>query len=46
MVYDLGHVDSRPALICDAGFDLETVCPKETWVRSTPPNTGTDGQAA
>ncbi|QIS18675.1 hypothetical protein [Nocardia terpenica] len=46
VVYDLGHVDSRPALICDAGFDLETVCPKGTWVRSTPPNTGADGQAA
>ncbi|MEV6139395.1 hypothetical protein AB0L63_25755 [Nocardia sp. NPDC051990] len=35
VVFDLGHVDSQPALICDAGFDLETVCPQGTWVRST-----------
>lgn len=34
VVFDLGHVDSRPALVCDAGFDLETVCPQGTWTRS------------
>lgn len=34
VVFDLGHVDCQPALICDAGFDLETVCPQGTWARS------------
>lgn len=34
VVFDLGHVDSRPALICDSGADLETVCPQSTWTRS------------
>ncbi len=34
VVFDLGHVDCRPALICDKGFDLETVCPQGTWARS------------
>ncbi|MET8878594.1 hypothetical protein [Nocardia sp. NPDC004604] len=34
VVFDLGHVDCCPALVCDAGFDLETVCPQGTWVRS------------
>lgn len=34
VVFDLGHVDCRPALICDEGFDLETVCPQGTWTRS------------
>ncbi|WP_433631408.1 hypothetical protein [Nocardia sp. CA-120079] len=34
VVFDLNHVDCLPALICDAGFDLETVCPQGTWVRS------------
>ncbi|WP_433602281.1 hypothetical protein ACQPXH_11415 [Nocardia sp. CA-135953] len=34
VVFDLGHVDCQPALICDAGFDLETVCPQSTWVHS------------
>ncbi|MGK8511618.1 hypothetical protein ACRS5S_27550 [Nocardia asiatica] len=34
VVFDLGHVDNRPALVCDVGFDLETVCPQGTWARS------------
>jgi hypothetical protein len=34
VVFDLGHVDCLPALICDQGFDLETVCPQSTWARS------------
>ncbi|WP_174186133.1 hypothetical protein [Nocardia barduliensis] len=34
VVFDLIHVDNQPALICDAGFDLETVCPGTTWARS------------
>jgi len=34
VVFDLGHVDCRPGLICDEGFDLETVCPQGTWTRS------------
>lgn len=34
VVFDLEHVDNRPALVCDAGFDLETVCPQCTWARS------------
>jgi hypothetical protein len=34
VVFDLGHVDCLPALICDEGFDLETVCPQSTWARS------------
>ncbi|WP_067478639.1 hypothetical protein [Nocardia amamiensis] len=34
VVFDLATVDDRPALICDAGFDLETVCPGTTWARS------------
>ncbi|MFX0579062.1 hypothetical protein [Nocardia nepalensis] len=41
IVFDLGHVDCRPALICDAGFDLETVCPQGTWVRSAQRAPGT-----
>ncbi|WP_227997429.1 hypothetical protein [Nocardia australiensis] len=34
VVFALEHVDCRPALICDEGFDLETVCPQGTWARS------------
>ncbi|MBF6077826.1 hypothetical protein ACWEPH_29595 [Nocardia beijingensis] len=34
VVFDLEQVDNRPALVCDAGFDLETVCPQCTWARS------------
>ncbi|WP_330253520.1 hypothetical protein OG874_02585 [Nocardia sp. NBC_00565] len=37
VVFDLEHVGCRPALICDAGFDLETVCPHGTWARSAAP---------
>jgi len=33
VAYDLGHVDNQPSLVCDAGFDLETVCPQWTWIR-------------
>ncbi|MFI7666254.1 hypothetical protein [Nocardia sp. NPDC049526] len=36
VVFDLEHVGCRPALICDAGFDLETVCPQGIWMRSRP----------
>ncbi|MEV6256022.1 hypothetical protein AB0L97_22475 [Nocardia sp. NPDC051911] len=35
VVFELGHVDDRPALICDRGFDLETVSPQGTWTRSS-----------
>ncbi|WP_067797199.1 hypothetical protein [Nocardia beijingensis] len=34
VVFGLEQVDNRPALVCDAGFDLETVCPQCTWARS------------
>ncbi|MEV6325226.1 hypothetical protein AB0M45_29190 [Nocardia sp. NPDC051787] len=34
VVFDLAHVDNQPALICDAGYDLETVSPQCTWARS------------
>jgi hypothetical protein len=34
VVFGLEHVDCRPGMICDKGFDLETVCPQGTWVRS------------
>ncbi|MFI2281840.1 hypothetical protein [Nocardia beijingensis] len=34
VVFDLAHVDNQPAVVCDAGFDLETVCPQCTWARS------------
>ena len=33
MVFDLGHVHNQPSLICDQGYDLETVCPQWTWLR-------------
>ncbi|WP_024803798.1 hypothetical protein [Nocardia sp. BMG51109] len=36
IVYDLDVVDHSPARICDR-FDLETVCPGETWARAFPP---------
>ncbi|MEV5839495.1 hypothetical protein [Nocardia sp. NPDC052112] len=45
VVFDLGQVDCRPALICDAGFDLETVCPRGTWVRSARPVPGAETEA-
>ncbi|WP_157124182.1 hypothetical protein [Nocardia pseudovaccinii] len=32
VVYDLAHVDNRPARVCE-DFDLETVCPATTWAR-------------
>ncbi|WP_433600998.1 hypothetical protein ACQPXH_04020 [Nocardia sp. CA-135953] len=46
VVFDLGHVDCQPALICDAGFDLETVCPQGTWTRSAQPMPGVETGAA
>jgi len=33
VVYDLTQVDNQPARICE-DFDLETVCPAETWARA------------
>jgi hypothetical protein len=33
VVYDLSCVDDQPARVCE-DFDLETVCPAETWVRA------------
>ncbi|MEV5835087.1 hypothetical protein [Nocardia sp. NPDC052112] len=32
VVYDLAHVDNQPARVCE-DFNLETVCPPETWAR-------------
>ncbi|MBU3068017.1 hypothetical protein KO481_41700, partial [Nocardia sp. NEAU-G5] len=40
VVYDLGHVNNQPALVCDEGFDLETVCPQWTWLRCGSTNAG------
>ncbi|MBF6300317.1 hypothetical protein IU459_22635 [Nocardia amamiensis] len=34
VVFDLEHVNNQPALICDEGYDLETICPHSTWTRS------------
>ncbi|WP_454198058.1 hypothetical protein [Nocardia sp. Marseille-Q1738] len=34
VVFDLEHVNNQPALICDEGYDLETVSPQGTWARS------------
>ncbi|WP_330232047.1 hypothetical protein OHA40_05905 [Nocardia sp. NBC_00508] len=36
VVFDLEHVNNQPALICDEGYDLETVSPQGTWARSAP----------
>ncbi|MFJ1460953.1 hypothetical protein [Nocardia sp. N2S4-5] len=36
VVYDLEAVAYSPARVCER-FDLETVCPGETWSRSIPP---------
>lgn len=38
VVYDLAHVDNQPARICE-DFDLETVCPAQTWARAVEPDT-------
>ncbi|WP_330257055.1 hypothetical protein OG874_22300 [Nocardia sp. NBC_00565] len=46
VVFDLGHVDCQPALICDEGFDLETVCPQGTWARSAKHQPGVEMGAA
>ncbi|MQY30256.1 hypothetical protein NRB56_58540 [Nocardia sp. RB56] len=34
VVFDLAHVDNRPELVCD-DFDLVTVCPPQTWARTS-----------
>ncbi|WP_062999601.1 hypothetical protein [Nocardia jinanensis] len=36
IAFDLGQVDDRPALICDLGYRLETVCPHTVWAPSVP----------
>ncbi|MCC3333413.1 hypothetical protein [Nocardia abscessus] len=36
VAFDLEQVNNQPTLICDEGYDLETVSPQGTWVRSTP----------
>ncbi|WP_280242909.1 hypothetical protein [Nocardia abscessus] len=46
VVFDLGHVGDRPALVCDAGFDLETFCPQSTWTRSAEFVPGVDSGVA
>ncbi|WP_406233237.1 hypothetical protein [Nocardia sp. NBC_01009] len=46
VVFDLGQVDCLPALICDEGFDLETVCPQGMWARSAQPRPGVEMGAA
>ncbi|WP_280366360.1 hypothetical protein [Nocardia wallacei] len=46
VTYDLGHIDSRPALVCDEGLDLEIVCPKQAWARSTRPAPAAGSEAA
>ncbi|MCP2295818.1 hypothetical protein APR11_002236 [Nocardia amikacinitolerans] len=38
VVFDLAQVDDRPALVCEAGFDLETVSPPGTWTRCAEPD--------
>ncbi|MFD0366203.1 hypothetical protein ACFQZZ_32605 [Nocardia sp. GCM10030253] len=40
VVFDLGHVNCLPALICDEGFDLETVCRQSMWARTAQPLPG------
>lgn|GEM_PF-2097504 len=44
VVYDLAQVDNQPARVCE-DFDLETVCPAETWARAAhtaPAHTGAE----
>ncbi|MBO0882495.1 MAG: hypothetical protein J2P17_19615 [Mycobacterium sp.] len=36
VVYDLDAVGHSPARVCER-FDLETVCPRQTWSRASPP---------
>lgn len=35
IAFDLGQVDNRPALLCDLGYRLETVCPHSVWLPNT-----------
>ncbi|MFF3569227.1 hypothetical protein ACFYXQ_15765 [Nocardia jiangxiensis] len=44
VVYDLAQVDDQPARVCE-GFDLETVCPAETWARIAHPVSVESGAA-
>ncbi|MFE9325435.1 hypothetical protein ACIHDR_29020 [Nocardia sp. NPDC052278] len=44
VVYDLAHVDDRPARVCE-DFDLETVCPATTWARAARPGACAVGAA-
>ncbi|WP_433601515.1 hypothetical protein ACQPXH_07170 [Nocardia sp. CA-135953] len=37
VVFELAHVNDQPALVCDHGYDLETVCPQSTWTRIARP---------
>ncbi|MFE7800382.1 hypothetical protein [Nocardia sp. NPDC057440] len=46
VVFDLEHVNCLPALICDEGFDLETVCPQGMWARVVQPTPGVEIGAA
>lgn len=46
VAFDLAQVDNQPALVCDAGCDLETVSPPSTWVRSAQPAPGFEAGAA
>lgn len=41
VVFELAQVNDQPALICDHGYDLETVCPQSTWTRTALPGTET-----
>ncbi|MEV6134712.1 hypothetical protein AB0L63_01290 [Nocardia sp. NPDC051990] len=46
VVFELAHVNDQPALICDHGYDLETVCPQSTWTRTALSVPGTETGAA
>ncbi|MBY8863803.1 hypothetical protein K7711_45580 [Nocardia sp. CA2R105] len=36
VVYDLAQVDNQPSRVCE-DFDLEAVCPAQTWARAAHP---------
>ncbi|MGY4099553.1 hypothetical protein ACW2Q0_08325 [Nocardia sp. R16R-3T] len=46
VVFELAHVNDQPALVCDQGYDLETVCPQSTWTRTAQPVPGIETGAA
>ncbi|MEV2220430.1 hypothetical protein AB0E01_11175 [Nocardia vinacea] len=46
VVFELAHVNDQPALICDHGYDLETVCPQSTWTRTALPAPGIETRTA